>query len=987
MPRRVKLATFLAFLLHGILILTAGYRMSYDAYNHMFFASHYQANWWSLWEPRWYTGFEVVSYPPLVHQLMALLGHVIGVDHGFALLLWIVLTAYPLAVYQFCRIFAGRTVSSYAAYAAVFLPSIFLTAHVFGQLPTLFAALLALFASAVLAEFLRDGGALKGALAIALFATVIAAHHATLLLIPWLIGAVVFKVVFESQANLRPLLMRLSIFGVLAILAGWVVIFPFWKWGAQQTMQTPIDHASRHNFIQDPFAAVLFFLPVYGLLIPMLPFAVWIGLRKRFLAIGLTFLYLYLIGLGGTTPLPQLLFGQGWAWLTYDRFSFWASLLLLLFVGVAFVLVRRKLPRLLGKTSNPARIRKSFMLAFSLAMGMVALLIGRVPYWLPTQPAQVDLQPIVEFLNQPDHSAWRYITFGFGDQFARLSLLTKATTIDGSYHTARTLPELRASGIGQIDSSFWLSNGLNALDPILQKSGEHGVRWGFVNLELYDPVLERNGWQYLSTLPNGVQVWENPAATLPPRVEPPAESLFTSFAWGTFPLLAFFLSAVLAFRRYAPMASEKVLPAIQALAIGLLPLSLSFWYFHTLFQMPHKDIYFTYTDALLFLSDVPVLIIVLIWLVRGGAAEIKLDWRTAFKRADGWLFALCLFASLSMLWSLDWRISLYLSLHLWLCFALYLALSRTVHAWRWFAYGACAALFVQIVIGIWQFATQSTAMTAALQLNWPGSLIPDISGASVVQLPSGERWLRVYGTLAHPNLLGGWTLAFLVLVFALFLASAHSRGWMLVLINAGLVLLVLTFSRSSWGGLFVMAGLLLFHFRRLDRKRLVWLAGTGVISVVLLFTAVRPLVATRFGAGQVETEKVSLYTRSWLMRRTREIIQKYPILGVGAGAYTQALYNHVTPFNRIEPVHNLPVLVLSELGLPGLFIEGGLALLVLYFAFKSRQPLTIVLSAGLVGLLAVSFFDHYFWTISPGRVFLAAMLGLWAGEVKHERGG
>ena len=85
MPRRVKLATLIAFCLHGVLILTASYRLSYDAYNHMFFASHYQVNWWSLWEPRWYTGFEVISYPPLVHQLIALLGQVIGVDKGFAL--------------------------------------------------------------------------------------------------------------------------------------------------------------------------------------------------------------------------------------------------------------------------------------------------------------------------------------------------------------------------------------------------------------------------------------------------------------------------------------------------------------------------------------------------------------------------------------------------------------------------------------------------------------------------------------------------------------------------------------------------------------------------------------------------------------------------------------------------------------------------------------------------------------------------------------
>lgn len=984
MPARLKLATLLAFLLHGILILSASYRLSYDAYNHMFFASHYQADWWSLWEPRWYTGFEVVSYPPLVHQLIALLGHLIGVEAGFALVLWAVLTAYPLAVYLFCRVFVGRAASSYAAFGTVFLPSLFLTAHVFGQLPTLFATLLALFGTAALADYLQHGGKLKAALAISLFVTVIAAHHATLLFTPFLIGAVLLKLIFERTVNSGVLLRRLVSFTIVTALAGWVVIFPFWQWGAQQTIQTPIDHASRHNFLTDPFAAVLFFLPMYGLLIPFLPFAMWLGMRKRLLPVGLVFICLYLIGLGGTTPLPRLIFGQGWAWLTYDRFSFWASLLLLLFLGIALMIIRRKLPHLIHRPVAARSIRQRFSLVFNLLMAGSALLIGWIPTWLPTQPIQIEMQPIVDFLNQADRSDYRYLTFGFGDQFAYLSRLTKATTIDGSYHTARTLPELRTSGIGQIDASFWLSYGLDALDPILQKSGARGVQWGFVNLKLYEPVLLRNGWQYLTTLSNGVEVWENPVADLPPAVEPPATSPLTSFAWGTFPLLALFTTSVLAFRRFQPLLSEKVFSAVQSLATGLLPLALSLWYFHSLVPIRHEDIYFTYTDALIFLSDVIALIIVFAWLVRGGASSIDLNPRTAFKRADGWLFAICLLATLSSLWSRDGRISLFLSLHLWLCYALYLALSRTPRDWRWFALGASVALSIQIILGVWQFAAQSTEMTSILSPYWPGSLTPEKSGASVVQLAEGERWLRAYGTLPHPNLLAGWSLVFFTFVLALFLTSAKVRVYSFILVNISLVLIALTFSRSTWLGLLVIAAFLLFRFRYVDRKRLVFLAASGVLTAVLLLVAFLPLIATRFGAGQVETEQVSLYTRSWLMQRTWEIIRQSPWLGVGAGSYSLALFQHVPSFYDIEPVHNTPVLLLSELGMVGLFLEAGLGLVILYHSFKASQPLMVVLSAGLLGLMAVSFFDHYIWTVSPGRMLFMSMLGIWTGQLTNE---
>src|SRR5688500_20306136 len=128
-PRRVKLAIFIAFLLHGFFILTARYRLSYDAYTHMLFANHYTENWFSLWETRWYAGFTVVSYPPLIHQLTALFIPVLGFDAAFAFMLWMVMTFYPLGIYAFSRIFIGKASASYAALASALLLPMYVTAH------------------------------------------------------------------------------------------------------------------------------------------------------------------------------------------------------------------------------------------------------------------------------------------------------------------------------------------------------------------------------------------------------------------------------------------------------------------------------------------------------------------------------------------------------------------------------------------------------------------------------------------------------------------------------------------------------------------------------------------------------------------------------------------------------------------------------------------------------------------------------------------
>ena len=198
-PRRVRLATLLAFGLHGLLILAARYRFSSDAYTHMLFADHYRTNWWSLWDPRWYTGFLVTSYPPLVHQVIGLTGRVMGVDAAYALVLWAVLATFPLAMYAFSRIFVEQAPAEYAAVGAAILPSIYLAAYAFGQLPTLTATLLALFCAAVLAEFLKTGRRLSGVLAVMLIATGMAAHHATLLFLPVMVACVALHLLLTSR--------------------------------------------------------------------------------------------------------------------------------------------------------------------------------------------------------------------------------------------------------------------------------------------------------------------------------------------------------------------------------------------------------------------------------------------------------------------------------------------------------------------------------------------------------------------------------------------------------------------------------------------------------------------------------------------------------------------------------------------------------------------------------------------------------------------
>src|SRR5262249_58649062 len=94
-----------------------------------------------------------------------------------------------------------------------------------------------------------------------------------------------------------------------------LVILPFWVWHATEYVaQVPIDHQSRHDFLQERFAQLLFFWAEHGVLFVALVLALPL-LRRRFRQIfpwyalaGL----LFVIGLGGATPRPPVLFCPPW---------------------------------------------------------------------------------------------------------------------------------------------------------------------------------------------------------------------------------------------------------------------------------------------------------------------------------------------------------------------------------------------------------------------------------------------------------------------------------------------------------------------------------------------------------------------------------------------------------------------------------------------------------------------------------------------------
>ena len=294
--------------------------------------------------------------------------------------------------------------------------------------------------------------------------------------------------------------------------------------------------------------------------------------------------------------------------------------------------------------------------------------------------------------------------------------------------------------------------------------------------------------------------------------------------------------------------------------------------------------------------------------------------------------------------------------------------------------GFCAALSIQFIVGIVEFITQTTAFVAPFHLTWPGPLDPSIRGAIVVQLPDGESFLRAYGTLPHPNILGGFALTFLLGPIAFFLRKEKPNNFALLLLILGVSLLAVTFSRSAWLGLIVFSTILIWKSKYFDRKRLAILLAVVGISFIITLFPYRQLVQARTINTTSHSEEFSFIGRAWLNGEAAKMIGEYPLTGVGIGSFIIELAKRAGEGYVIEPAHNVLLLAGAELGIPGLLIVIALFISFVYRLLKTQNPNAILAGATLTGLGIISLFDHYLWTLAPGRFMLGLVVGLFVGQ-------
>ena len=517
---------------------------SFDANFHMSMASHYAHHWFDPWNEKAFAGFSQTTYPPLTHQWIAMFSHVIGLTNGFMLVMGIFILLLPVGVYRFAQLWTSDRAASYAAFCSIFLGSLCLLAYQDGQIGTISATSLFLLSLPCIYRYTLRGEWKDLILGLFISLSAAAAHHATLFFgVMFFVGPVLWIAVSDyrrehPEGSISAPIRRIAAFGSLALIGIGAVLLPYFLILLKDPIkQIAIPHLSRANFLLEPIWGLHYWVMPCGAVVLALPYVFYKGGESRLRPLLVGFYFAFIFGLGGTTPLPRWLLGRAFEILTFERFTFWALLLALPFVGMmAEYLIDRFGIAAAGVLAGAIIASGSLAVAWNLYFP----LIGPEP----------DVTPIVKFLNTQGRDQYRYLTLGYANAMSKIACYTEAPSVDGEYNSARTIPELTKHGVAQLSSAkFYHTEGMLALSEMLRHASRYGLRYIFVHDSFYNPILTFAGWRQIDSFNDGeTTVWTTigipPATTIPSPLRPPR---WQGIMWGTIPFGTSLVTIALAF--------------------------------------------------------------------------------------------------------------------------------------------------------------------------------------------------------------------------------------------------------------------------------------------------------------------------------------------------------------------------------------------------------------------------------------------------------
>jgi len=392
-----------------------------------------------------------------------------------------------------------------------------------------------------------------------------------------------------------------------------------------------------------------------------------------------------------------------------------------------------------------------------------------------------------------------------------------------------------------------------------------------------------------------------------------------------------------------------------ALLVLLLPsqLGLHFW---PIWSMPLGQ-RIDYLSPTLYLTDIVILLGLFVEILIYRSRLNRLP-KISFKLL-ALVVAMVLFAVFNSYYSISPAVSVYKWLKLTEFVILFFWIKKNyqmIKSSNYWLIGLAIALFYESVLAWWQFLAQSSIGGIWY---WLGerTFNSNTLGIAVAQIMEGLH-LRPYGTFPHPNTLAGFlVVGTLVLLIESKLLTRLTR---LVLILSFSTLLI-TLSRTGIIlGTFSFGVLLLFKLRQ--KSTVLFL----ILLAIFLLTSL-PILSS------LGTEQESFRVRQQLNTIAIDNWENGRVIGSGLG--TSPLYSlnnslKTTNYSLYgQPPHNIYLLLLSEIGFPGLILIG-------LFVFLARRRVQKKYLPVIFFFLATGLFDHYWLTVQQGQLLLVLILAL-----------
>ena len=262
------------------------------------------------------------------------------------------------------------------------------------------------------------------------------------------------------------------------------------------------------------------------------------------------------------------------------------------------------------------------------------------------------------------------------------------------------------------------------------------------------------------------------------------------------------------------------------------------------------------------------------------------------------------------------------------------------------------------------------AASAALQATW--ALLQTHVWRNGHHSGITSRWAHAW-TQGYGSMDGAYALAaFLVLAIAVILASGafgrlHPLMWGSVVVSSFAV--SVTFGRSGVLALLAIGGL----------YGIAWLVSRDWRDLASSLSASVPMLVgiaiawTGWSVRANETLQGKQFGRESLLDRAFTVIGSHPLVGVGPGNYAPTLARIGVTSTDITIVHNIPVLVAAEYGIPiGVLFTVWLVALGIVACMTSMRAVTVF-----VAIVPYLVFDHphlaYAYGIAEFGIWLAVL--------------